>query len=185
MSVESETGSLIPNDPYALLRQYKQEANILSKAYGASESYYRQMYKTFTYPLVVLTTISTVFSGFDIHQYAVVGLNLCTLLLLGFNTAIDPKDKEHQAHQVSGEFSEIQSGITQFIRENSKSRAECRQYSQIVVEQMTIWRSLSPPIRQKYLDDAQKKYGKRVRKTNPEIQKNESKNHLSNMVVNV
>jgi hypothetical protein len=169
MSIESD--SLQRGDVYYLLRTYARESKILSKAYAMSESYYRNLYKYLTYPLVVLTTISTLISGLEINTYVVISINLAMLLLIGFNTTISPKDKEHSAHTVSGEFGEIKASINQFITENSKSADDCRNYSQLVLEQVKIWKSLSPPVKDKYMNIATKQCARKVRNTHPQLQK--------------
>jgi hypothetical protein len=145
----------LKNGPYALLKEYMLESKTLSIAYKKSEAYYRMLHKYLTYPIIVTSAVASVCSGFALSQYIVLGLSLTTLLLSGFNSAINPKEKEHLANQVSTEFGEISSNILQFILENSKTRSEIKAYSQLIHELLNTWKSQSPSVKNKYLAEAQ------------------------------
>lgn len=162
--VDIQTGA----DPYVLLRSYGRDAKIKSKAYGYSEAYYRWLHKVLTYPLVVLSAISTVISGFDIHPYSnyvVMGLSMVTLVIVGFNQAVQPKDKEMRANQLNVEYNEIASNIRQFIHENSKSDIQVKAYSEIIHSEMNIWHSLAPPIQRRFIVTARRECVSRARKS--------------------
>ena len=151
---------------YELLMGYAKQAKILSKAYGSSEQYYRQMYKIFTYPVVILSTVSTFLAGFDYNNYIVMTLSLATTIMVGFNTAIDPNKKEQLAHNVSVEFREIHSNVKQFIYSNNRTQDEIKNYSNVIYELLRTWQSLAPPIKAKFLKEAEIECTTRVRKSN-------------------
>jgi len=164
MSIESN--STKSGDPYYLLKIYGKTAKIKSKAYSYSEAYFRQMYKYLTYPLIILSASATMLSGFDAHPFSswvVMGISLTTLILVGFNQAINPKDKENRANQIKTEFGEISGNVKQFIMENNKTRQEIKIYGQLIHEQLNIWNSLSPPIKDKFIEKAEKLYASRSR----------------------
>jgi hypothetical protein len=149
------TASLSPN-PYSLLIQYKKEATILSNAYKMNEAHYRQMSKTLTYPVILLSASASVIAGLrnpDL-EYVLLGITLATLLFSGFNTAVNPKDREHASAKVSNEFSEIASAINQFVTENSKSNDEIKAYSRRMLAILDVWRSLAPPISNAFIEKA-------------------------------
>jgi hypothetical protein len=105
-------------------------------------------------------------------------LSLSTLLLSGFNSTINPKGKENLANQVSTEFREISSNISQFIYENSKTKEDIRSYSQLIHELLNTWKALSPPIQNKYLEEANIEGSQRLRiysKKKEQIQTNPSR----------
>ena len=162
----SESDSLmdINNNPYGLLKSYMKNAKIKSKAYSYSEKYYRNLYKYLSYPLVVITATNTVLSGFSLNPYILMGLSFSSLVLIGFDKLINPKDKEHKANQIQSEFGEINRNIKQFVSENNKSRDEIKSYSQTINEVINIWESLSPPIQDKFITKAQNDYAKKIRK---------------------
>lgn len=173
--MSQESDSLRLADPYFLLRTYAHDAKVLSRAYGMNECYYRNMYKLFTYPLVVLSAVGSVMAGFSINTYVLLGLNLSTLLLVGFNAAINPKEKEHNSHTTSSEFGEIKANINQFIQENNKTADDCRSYSQLVLSQITIWKSLAGPCKAKYMDLATKQCARKIRRTHPTLHASQKK----------
>ena len=160
-----EFSALKPSSPgpYALLKKYMHESKVLSIAYKKSEAYYRSLYKCLTYPVIVTSVVASVCSGLDLNRYILLALSLSTLMLSGFNSAINPKDRENKANQVSTEFGEISSNISQFIYENSKSKDDIKAYSQLVHELLNTWKSQSPSIQKKYLDKAKIEACQRLR----------------------
>jgi len=152
------SGSMKNGDPYFLLRSYCRTAKIKSKAYGYSERSYRDMYKYLTYPLILLSATNTILSGFTEHPYIVMGIAFSSLVLVGFNQSICPKDKEHMACTVKVEFGEISGNVKQFIMENNKTVEEVKNYSALIHEQLQIWNGLSPPIRDIFVKKAEELY---------------------------
>jgi hypothetical protein len=148
---------------YSLLQKYEKQAKINSIAYKMSERYWRMFYKLLQYPLLVITTLVSVFATIDIDHYVLVGLSFVSLLLSGFITIINPKEKEGRANQVSNEFNIISSNICQFITENNKTKNELKAFSQRQLELLEIWNTLSPPIFQGYLKQASAEVSKPVR----------------------
>ena len=106
------------------------------------------------YPLLVVTVLSSVFSTIDIDHYVLMGLSFTSLLLSGFTTVINPKEKEQKANQISNEFHMISANICQFITENNKTKNELKAFSQMQLELIEFWNSLSPPISPKYIEKA-------------------------------
>lgn len=159
----SESLMLSAADPYILLRSYMHTSKVMSKAYGYSESYYRLLYKQYTYPLVVLTAVNSVLAGLNVNTYVVMGLSLMSLILVGFNQAVAPKNKEHAANQVKTEFGEIHRNIRQFIYSNNRSLDEVKAYSEIVNNQINVWTALSPAISQRFMEQAKKNCAHRSR----------------------
>jgi hypothetical protein len=145
---------------YVLLQSYQKETEILAKAMKMSESYYLNLHKILTYPLIILSSFTTVMVGIDSKDspvnlsYYILALSLMTTLFAGFNTAINPKEKESRYNQVSTEFSEISANIRQYITENGKTKDELKVFSNQQLVLVELWRSLSPPINQKYLKQA-------------------------------
>lgn len=157
---------------YSLLQKYKKEAKILSIAYSYSEAKYREIHKYLTYPVIILSAVASVCAGLDINQYALMGLSLSILILSGFNTAINPKDREHKANQVKTEFGEISSAVSQFILENNKSKEDIRSQSQLTHELLNVWKGMSPPIADKFIKRATLECTKRLRTTSQQDKKN-------------
>jgi hypothetical protein len=148
---------------YSLLQKYEREAKINAVAYKMSERYWHMFYKLLQYPLLVITTLVSVFATIDIAHYVLVSLSFVSLLLSGFITIINPKEKEQRANQVSNEFNMISSNICQFITENNKTKNELKAFSQRQLELLEIWNSLSPSIFQGYLKQASAEVSKPVR----------------------
>lgn len=151
------------NDPYGLLRSYAKESKILSKAYHMSECYYRSMYKYFNYPVVVLSTCTSVCAGLNLNEYVIMGLSFSTLILLGFDKLIDPKDKEFQANKFSVEYGEINSNVKQFILSNDRTRDEVKAYSETVYSLFNKWKSFNPPIKDKFVTSAKLQHAEKLR----------------------
>ena len=139
---------------YRLLVGYMNESKILALAYDKSSSYFRFVYKCLTYPIVVTSAVATVCASLDVNKYIIVGLSLVTLILSGFNSAVNPKDKQNNAHNVSIEFSEIHSNVQQFVCENHKTGDEIKAHAQLIHELLNVWKSQAPPISKCYLKQA-------------------------------
>ena len=106
-------------------------------------------------------------AGFDgFNQYILMGLSLTTLILVGFTTAINPKDREAGAHQVAVEYNEISANIRQFILENNKSHEDIKAFSEIVHSEMNVWNSLAPSIQDRFMERAKRECAPRSRKHN-------------------
>lgn len=142
------------DDIYGLLLSYIKDTKILNKSYSMSEKYYRNMYKIFNYPLVILSTVSTILSGLNVNQYILLGLSAIMLILLGFDKLISPKEKEHEANRYSTEYGEIASSIKQFIMSNNRTKAEVKAYSETIFALITKWRSMNPPVKDKFIKQA-------------------------------
>jgi hypothetical protein len=154
-----------PSSPgaYQLLNNYLMTAKVLSSAYKHSSGYHRRLYQYLTYPLILTSAISTVLSGFQLNEYAVMGLSLTSLLLVGFNSATNPKDRENKAHNFSIEYSEVASDIEQFILENNKTKEQIKTYSQHINSVLNIFKSQSPTIRDSFLKQAKLENSPRIR----------------------
>jgi hypothetical protein len=75
---------------YVLLKSYQQEI---------SENYYRQMNKLITYPVIILSSLTSLSAGLNINKYITLGIALTTTIFAGFNQAINPLDKAQKANQ--------------------------------------------------------------------------------------
>lgn len=148
---------------YVLLDKYAQEAKIKASAYSKSEAFYRSVHRWLTYPVIITSTVASVCAGVGLNSYAILSLSLVTLLLSGFNSAIDPKNRENLAHNVSVEFNEIYNNIQQFLLENNKTKGEIKTYSQMIRELLNVWESQAPPIRSEYIRQATHDCSKRIR----------------------
>ena len=155
---------------YSLLKGYLKEAKVLATAYKKSEGYYRRLSKWVTYPVIVTSAIGSVCAGIGVSDYALMGLSLTTLILSGFNGAIDPKGKEQRANQFKTEFTEIASNINQFIYENNKSVEEIKTHSQLIHEILNTWKSQAPPVSEEYVKDASLRRVQRLRLSKKQIQ---------------
>lgn len=151
------------NDPYSLLRSYAKESKIMSIAYHKSEVYYRWMFKCFNYPVVVLSAVNTVCTGIGMNGYILLGISLCMLILLGFDKLIDPKDKSVDANKFSVEYGEISGNIKQFIMSNDRSRDDIKNYSEIMYSLLVKWKAFNPPIKDVFVEEAQKEKLPKVR----------------------
>ena len=60
---------------------------------------------------------------------------------------------------------EIDNNILQFITSHDSSTNEIKSYTELIHDQLTIWTSLSPPVKEKYILKATKLYAKRSRRT--------------------
>ena len=163
--------------PYTLLNQYKNESEILSKAYKLNEGYYLFIHKCLTYPLIIVSTVSSVLAGLMMSEleYVLLGLSLIILILSGFNVAVAPKDKQYASNKISTEFSEIALNINQYLTENNKSKDEIKAYSQKTLAIFEIWKSLMIDINPKYLAQARLECAVRVeRVSHSESKKKES-----------
>ena len=116
------------------------------------------------YPMVIISAVSSVLSGLNVNNYIVMSLNLSSLILLGFNSTISPKDKEKEAHNIAVEFSEINRSIKQFVYSNNRSRSEIKQYSELIASQMNIWNNLMPPVKDRFMKIAKIECEKREHK---------------------
>ena len=150
--------------PYKLLHDYKKQATIQSNAYKYSEGFYRSLHKWLTYPIILLSAVSTILSGFNINHYSIMSISFSTLVLVGFERAINPKDKEQKSCQIKIEMNEIASNIKQFILNNHRTEEEIKQYTQLIHEQINIWNSIAPPIQDMYITKSTNKYAERTRK---------------------
>lgn len=164
------------SDPYKLLKQYLRTAKVKSKAYSYSERYYRSMYKYLTYPIIITSALSSIMAGIGddyISHYFLLIVSLSTLILSGFNTAINPKEKENLANHLKVEFGEIASNIEQFIYENSKTRNEIKSYTSTVHELMNVWNGQCTPIKDKFITQAEQEILLRVRNSDSTKKKDE------------
>lgn len=161
--------SLVRQDNYALLREYRREAKILESAYAKSRLFYRRLWELFTYPVVILSACLSVLTGLEIHKYVTMALSLILLLLAGFDRVINPKDLEHKAHTFVVEFKEIQLNIKQFILANDRTPQEIKAYCSTVCELMKKWNALKPFIWEKYVKEATLEHAKKVRAHNVTI----------------
>lgn len=159
---ESDSFKMV-SDQYYLLKIYARESKILSYAYSLSESYYRNLYKYFNYPLVILSASSTVLSGMNENTYIIMGISLSMLILIGFDKLIDPKDREHKANQFKVEYGEINSNIKLFILNNGKVSHEIKAYASQIHEMMNKWQSINPPVFSKFIKLSTIKYTKKIR----------------------
>jgi hypothetical protein len=87
------------------------------------------------------------------------------LILLGFDKVIKPKEKEHSAHQINIEMMEIHKNIKQYLNENNRTHSEIKDYSRLILIQMNLWDSLSPPC--KFINQATKESMRRVKIRTP------------------
>ena len=136
---------------------------VLANAYKMAESHHRTIHKILTYPLIVLAATGSVLAGLHSNEYVLMGISLATLIMTGFSTAINPKDKEMRCYQVSAEFNEIAGSINQFILENHKSREEIKAFSKHILSVLDIWRALAPSINKKYVRQAKIECAPRTR----------------------
>lgn len=150
-SLKIELGA---DDIYGLLLSYIKETKILNKAYSMSEKHYRNMYKLFNYPLVVISTVTTILSGLNVNQYILLSLSATMMILLGFDKLISPKEKEHDANRYAVEYGEIASSIKQFIMSNNRTKTEIKAYSETIYALITKWRSYNPPVKDKFVKQA-------------------------------
>lgn len=160
-------------NPYILLRSYAKDCKIQSKAYHLSEVYYNNLWRCFQYPLVVLSAVSSVCAGLNVNQYALLGLSLATLTLLGFDKLIDPKERSHTANMYSVEYGEIASNIKQFILANNRTKEEIKTYTEQVHTLISKWKVLNPPIYDRFVEQAGRQYTEKLRNhklTVPHIQ---------------
>lgn len=151
-------------DPYYLLRTYARESKIKAYSYSLSEGYYRNLHKYLNYPVVVLSAISTVIAGLDLNSYAIMGLSLSMLILLGFDKLIDPKENEHKANQFKVEYGEINSNVKIFILNNGRTHEQVKAYAEQIHELINKWKSINPSVFQRFTDVATMKYTKKLRK---------------------
>ena len=161
--------------PYTLLNQYKNESNILSKAYELNENYYLFIHKILTYPIIILSAFSTVIAGLRKPEleFLLLGLSLGILIFSGFNTAVQPKDKQFLSNKISTEFSEISLNINQFIKENSKTKEEVKAYSQKILSLFEVWKSMAGEIHPKHLARARLECAVRVERISHSSKKKE------------
>lgn len=139
---------------YTLLQAYIKEADQLSGAYSLAGDYYRLVYKTLAYPLVVVTAANSVFAAAGVNVLyrnpILIGLSLCSLILAGFSSLLNPQEKANRVDQVSTKFDEIAADARQFLHENSKTRHEIKSFSQLTHELLDTWKSLMPPIPRRF-----------------------------------
>ena len=154
---------------YNLLKSYYKESKILSKAYSLSEQYYRNMFKIFNYPVVVLSAVNTVCLGVNVNQYITLSLSLSMFILLGFDKLIDPKDKEHESNKYSVEYGEISSNIKQFIMSNNRTKEEIKNYTEIIFSLITKWKSFNPPLKDKFIKIVRQQYTDKLRSHTNEV----------------
>ena len=145
-----------------LLKGYKLKSKILSTAYQYSAKYYSNMSKWLSYPLIVTSALNTVLSGLKINNHIILGLSLISLILIGFNSVIDPKRRENLAHNISIEFEEITENISEFMILN-KTSEETKTYSKHILNIIQIWNSQSPNIREIYIKRSKLLHSVRVR----------------------
>jgi hypothetical protein len=164
---ESET-SLMRDNPYKLIKDYLRECQVLNSMYTLSENHWRRVHRFLTYPLIITSALSSIIAGLDIgdpyNNYILLCISLISMIIAGFNSAINPMDRVNRAHQVAGEFGELASDIKQFITENSKTKEDIKTYSKQILSQMDIWKSLAPPVSTEFKKTSMLKHARRTRK---------------------
>ena len=121
----SQTRSVIPNDPYSLLREYEYEARVKGLGHELTAQWYQQLGRILDYPVIILSAVSTVLAGISSQTasvacikneivdnqnlgltYSIMGLSLLTVILTSFNKTIQPKEKAHLHFSAKLEFDE-------------------------------------------------------------------------------
>ena len=155
---------------YGLLEKYKTESAVLCRAYKLNEYHYLFLHKILTYPLIILSTFSSVIAGLRRPEleYVILAISLVILILSGFNTVINPKAKEFFSNKISNEFNDLALNINQFIIENNKSKDEIKIYSQKTLELFEIWKSMAPEIPSRFTNQAKIEIASQVKKRNSE-----------------
>jgi hypothetical protein len=159
---------------YGLLKKYLNESNTLSSAFHYSSKFHRSMYKWLTYPLIITSTVATLLAGLEVNNFIVAGVSFTSLILVGFNSAINPKKKEIEAHDVSIEFSEIASDIELFIIKNGKTKVEIEAYASHINDLLNVWKAQSPAVNGKYIKKARLACIERKRRSNSSSKKNDN-----------
>ena len=160
---------------YTLLEKYKTDSEILSKAYKTNEHHYLFIHKILTYPIILLSAFSTVVAGLRKPEleYILLALSLVILILSGFNTAINPKDKQFLSNKISTEMNEISLNINQYILENNRKPDEIKAYSQKTLALFEVWHSIAPEINPKYIQRAKLECAVRVERISTSSKKKE------------
>ena len=147
------------NGPITLLKQYHKKCTVLNKAHTMQETYWRNMGKYLSYPIVVLSAVGGITALLpEINHYILAGLSFSTLVLSGFIQAVNPSSKEIKNSQVKTEYGELSANIHQYLLENDKTKDEYKAYSQSILPIIEIWDSLSPPVKSKFIKLAEKEY---------------------------
>jgi uncharacterized protein (DUF433 family) len=156
VSIDINDESQLTNNtnPNELLKKYAMEAKIKALAYKYSEIYNRNLYKCLTYPLIILSSTTTVLAGLKMNDNLLMGLSLAMVLFSGFNQAINTKNKEHDANRISVEMSEIESNINHFLHLKTDKIEDAKAYSETVHELLKTWKSMEPPIKNSYINAA-------------------------------
>ena len=155
---------------YGLLEKYKTESAVLCRAYKLNEYHYLFLHKILTYPLIILSTFSSVIAGLRRPEleYVILAISLVMLILSGFNTAISPKNKEFFSNKISTEFNDIALNANQFILENGKTKEEVKIYSQKTLELFEILKSMSPDINSRFINQAKLEIASQMKKRTSE-----------------
>ncbi len=153
-------------DQIDLLKRYAHEAKYKSLAYKYSEMYHRNTYKCLAYSLVLFSAANTILSGLKMDNYATTIVSACTLLFIGFDRVIRPKDKEHNANRISVEMGEIEANITHFLYMDNKKDEDMKSFAKTVRELLNTWNGLAPPIKERYVKFAQRECTNRPTLTN-------------------
>lgn len=165
MSDSSESLRLtIGSDPYYLLRTYAKQAKVSSYAYSLSEQYHMKLYKWFNYPVIILTSISTVIASLNLNTYIIMGVSVAMLILLAFDKLINPIERSHEANLFKVEYNEIASNIKLFIMNNERTLSEVKNYGTQIHELLNKWKSMNPSIPQRFVKQSNIKYASKLRK---------------------
>jgi hypothetical protein len=162
----SNAGSslLRSSDPYALLVEYSKEAKIMTLAHAYTAQFYNDLAKYLSFPLILLSTSSSVCAGLNVNQYILLGMTLSMLVLTSFDHAINPKSKQHNHMLAKVEFDEIAGNLRQFIGSNHRTPAEIKEYSEEILTYLQKWKSIAPTVPPRYMRAAMRDREHRVRK---------------------
>ena len=153
-SNSSNMSTMVNNKPVHLLTGYANDARVQGLAHALSARFYRNMSKCLNYPLLIFAAASSVLAGLDVNKYILLSVTLATLILSSFDHAINPKDRAHH-HMVSKiEFDEIASNVRHFLGSRTHTEFELLEFSDKIMEFMTKWKSVSPPIPARFFREA-------------------------------
>jgi len=156
----------LAKDWFALLKKYRVDAIVLSKAYqhfsDDNRCFYKRLAITLTFLSATLSVFSTAKEG-EWGHFVVQALSYISLLLTGLLNVIDPSKKAQDAHQVALEFGEIASNVEAFLSKKDVTESELQEQLNLTRELLNTWKSLSPPMPDRYRKREEMKHSQRVR----------------------
>ena len=168
------------------LKEIKNEALVLSKAYRQVEYYYNTLHQILTFLTIIIGSINSVLSGILLESkgdnvtknsyfsYILLGLSILSVFLMSVEKTFSPRNKQHDCNKIAIEFQEL-SGSIDVFEVADKTKEEIQFFTRQSSFYLDTWKALAPIINSKYILNARKEMAMRPKRVrSPRSKKNES-----------